>query len=1286
LSKLVNHKELEQELNRLYERICCVKKELEQCSVVEGCFSSKYSGPGTHALLYDGTRFLFGDITANEAYPTVDTYADLPPANTVVPPNNIYLVLNTTGTWFINRRERGLYASDGVSWTRLGDIQSVFVDDTFQIKDNVDPSKVLHFNVDLLAGPSLKYFQNGNGTVAELKDIPSISIGGNTLGTATILQTGTIVLQGGSNITLSQDNNTIKIIGNSAGTDYISSGQSSLFQQTSLMSGYLGNTYTTHVHSDYLQSSLSSQFLTTQLAQGYSGSNSSGTFQTLSFGNLNGLSHYISNGSLVGSYTVPSTTEFVNNSNTTLFQQMSVMSNYQLIADNTLSLGVTYTSHTHSEYINTNQSSLFQATSDNSLSLGTIYTTHTHTYLGTDQSSLYRFTSDNSQLQYTSEMSNYQLIANNSLSLDTGYTTHAHSQYLNTNQSSLFELSSHTSVFLTTQSNQIASFTSGSSTFESLKFTNSNGFSFNSSTQGIYGSYTVPSDYVSSNQSSLFQQTSATSAITINALNTSQSSLFRHTSADSQLQFTSAMSNYQTTGAYLTTAMVSDADSRFVNSSAALNLTNISATLGSGSISLSVGNYITTARASTDAIGLNTAKTNVTWTVNSSGISLDGGAYFNTSASSNFVLTANSSLFQHTTATSNITSNALNTSASRVINLIAATNNTGGGTVSLSSNISFSNANGLTFYTSAGNAIVGSYTVPTQTVDTNKAGTGFTSVSTAGSDVVGTLNTNGLSLGVPKYLTTAAQSNQVVNSINGSVGQISFATGSSLSSSQNGSTITWGLASNITTALQSAGAYLTTADLSQNSSNYFRNWKLTGNTSGTTSSQQGTDFWLSGGNGVTLSGSSNSILFSVATNYQSQGAYLTTAALSQDSSKYAGTGVTTGGGTGLSATLNTAGLSFNIPSWITTAMQSNAATISNINISGGSTSSNLSNFKLIDSNGVSWSLDTGSKLYATVKTDYQSSGNYLTTARASNDAIGLNTALTANGVSWTVNSSGVSLNVPAFLTTAALSSQIPTLSYFANNFFGTQTRNNSSGSSLIVCPITLPYYVSASYIRYILSQNATAVGTGGTTSANTSYSCEIYTTWGLGLYTNGVGASSRSLQQVSSTSVGMTGRTIYTAGAQGSQYTMTLQHTFPRLGFTTNSYSTSYAVSSGSIVLSSNSNTLFTGNAYLDIPWNSSMSPGIYWLAIGASTSSNSNSSNISFLGTGNIGVSLVGSSQGSTHHLMGAASSASDNQYMPGLGVFTTNVFLISTASIGLNSISATAGFGPAIQMIRQN
>jgi hypothetical protein len=82
------------------------------------------------------------------------------------------------------------------------------------------------------------------------------------------------------------------------------------------------------------------------------------------------------------------------------------------------------------------------------------------------------------------------------------------------------------------------------------------------------------------------------------------------------------------------------------------------------------GAYLTTARASNDAVGLNTAQTNVTWTVNSSGLSINAGGY---------------------------------------------------------------------------------------------AGTGFTSTSTAGSDIKATHNTAGLSMAVPAFLTTsAAQTNQTL--------------------------------------------------------------------------------------------------------------------------------------------------------------------------------------------------------------------------------------------------------------------------------------------------------------------------------------------------------------------------------------------------------------------------------------------------------------------------------------------------------------------------------------------
>ena len=127
------------------------------------------------------------------------------------------------------------------------------------------------------------------------------------------------------------------------------------------------------------------------------------------------------------------------------------------------------------------------------------------------------------------------------------------------------------------------------------------------------------------------------------------------------------------------------------------------------------------------------------------------------------------------------------------------------------------------------------------------------------------------------------------------------------------------------------------------------------------------------------------------------------------------------------------------PNGSTISISVGTAAPSPIVMSAGTTSGSLSNVVFGDSNGVSFGLN-GSTITA--------SHNGLTTARASNDAIGLNTALTANGVAWTVNSSGLSLNVPAFLTTAAQSDHShgnPTLAL--TNLSGT-TASNSAGLTL----------------------------------------------------------------------------------------------------------------------------------------------------------------------------------------------------------------------------------------------
>jgi hypothetical protein len=204
----------------------------------------------------------------------------------------------------------------------------------------------------------------------------------------------------------------------------------------------------------------------------------------------------------------------------------------------------------------------------------------------------------------------------------------------------------------------------------------------------------------------------------------------------------------------------------------------------------------------------------------------------------------------------------------------------------------FSNLNGMSFGTTDG-AITGSYTVPTQSVQTQAAGaiarSGFTTTTIAGDVVAGTLNTDGLKIAIPAYLTAAE----------GAPG----------------------------------GA--------------------------------GTGFTTTTVGGDVVAGTLNSDGLKIAVP-----AYLTTYAAqtvqTQASGNIPRTGFTTTAtaGTEVVGTHNTDGLKLGVPAYLTTA---------------------------------------------------QAPGAYLTTARGSTDAIGLNTAKT--NVTWTVNSSGLSFNAEGYAGT-----------------------------------------------------------------------------------------------------------------------------------------------------------------------------------------------------------------------------------------------------------------------------
>lgn len=280
----------------------------------------------------------------------------------------------------------------------------------------------------------------------------------------------------------------------------------------------------------------------------------------------------------------------------------------------------------------------------------------------------------------------------------------------------------------------------------------------------------------------------------------------------------------------------------------------------------------------------------------------------------------------------------------------------------------FSNANGMSFGLSD-SAITGSYTVPTQSVQTQPAGNivgaGFTSTTTVGVDVKATQNSAGLSMAVPAYITTQSVQTQA----SGAIPRSGFTTTTVGGAVIAGTHDTNGL-------LVAVPAYITTAALS-NHSHGDPQLNLT-NLSGTTAS--------------------NSAGFTLSLSAAAPGA---------------GGGIAAAAGTqtatsGTVAFVDSNGVTFGMSaSTRITASHNGLTSQSNQAVSAANGSYAFQTLSFSNANGVSFGTSAGSAITA--------SHNALTTARASNDAIGLNTAQT--NVTWTVNSSGLSLNAGGYAGT-----------------------------------------------------------------------------------------------------------------------------------------------------------------------------------------------------------------------------------------------------------------------------
>lgn len=423
------------------------------------------------------------------------------------------------------------------------------------------------------------------------------------------------------------------------------------------------------------------------------------------------------------------------------------------------------------------------------------------------------------------------------------------------------------------------------------------------------------------------------------------------------------------------------------------------------------------------------------------------------------------------------------------------------------------------------------------------------------------------------YLTTAAQSNQVINSINGSVGTFSFNTGSSLSSSRVGNAITWGLASNITTALQSAGNYLTTAALSNHSHNFAT----------TTTNGAVIVVGTTNSNGATIG------VPAFLTTAQAPGAYLTTAAQSNHSHGNPTLALTNINGTTASASNGlTLSLSAVIP----------AQTVQPVAISGSNGSFNFSTLSFGNLNGLSFYTSNGS-----IVGSYTDAG-----AGAGISAINISAGTTsnnltnfvfndANGVSFGLNGSTVTASVNAGGGGATKSTYIPY--YPASTGAQTIGAQGVTSASAWFFPISIQDAVRFNQIEQLM--------TASWVSSSVAFSHTV--THHFGIFSNNAGTL--SVISSSSYSVAATGSTVSATLSYPSAYGTAGGYTYTTVGASSTATAQSLFGTAGNRIM-----TFGFGNTM-------ELSAGLYWLGIHARQSSSSANGGMAFALGGNVMVAV---------------------------------------------------------------
>ncbi len=579
----------------------------------------------------------------------------------------------------------------------------------------------------------------------------------------------------------------------------------------------------------------------------------------------------------------------------------------------------------------------------------------------------------------------------------------------------------------------------------------------------------------------------------------------------------------------------------------------------------------------------------------------------------------------------------------------------------------------------------------------------------------------------PAWLTTAALSGDTSKYVQAweltgnTAGTTSSAQGTKLYFS-GGNSITVSGSSN--TVVFSVGNYLTTADLSANSSKYVQEWALTGNTAGTTSSAQGTRLYLSGGNSITISGSSNSLVFSVG-NYLTTAALSgDTSKYAQAWELTGNTAGTTSSAQGTKWYLS-GGNNITISGNSNTLVFSAASVApSPVNFSAGTTSSNIGSVVFSNSNGVSFGLN-GSTITATVST-YDTVGTATTGYPvASANSIGTVTRWAAEdhrhagiggfGISTSGNSSGTSgSNVGTYWLQGGNSitlSQITSnngshtivVSGAKDGYNGwlepyplntaTQTLLPTAGSWYLA-PFTAYGSVSGGRVNFLACNTGTAnlfqdIGETAYKSNITGTVSQRFTFSGaMAIFSQGTGANSTQLESVWSNSHSWAWSKIVNVSTNAaSNIAVSLAHSISyqsEIGsdgaYTNVQYanagSSTIANSSGnstlvSTVFSSGRN-LISGSLVQPFGFSTTLTAGVYWMGYAWSTTRASASTGGQLSSGPDFGFSgLLGMSRLAVDSLFrnfGSTTSGARSMLIP-YGVYTGGAAMAPPTAIALSS-----------------